>query len=102
MRKSSRAPRRDYEKAANVIRDAGGRIVGKTRLQKIAYFLEVAGLGEGFAFGYRHYGPYSEELNLALQLGDLMGVLKEQEREASWGGRYSIFTTQRPNDEIAI
>jgi hypothetical protein len=40
-----------------IVRDAGGHIVGRTRLQKIAFMLEPAGLGGGFPFRYKHYGP---------------------------------------------
>ena len=38
--------KRDTEKVAAIIRDAGGKIVGRTRLQKTGYLLELAGLGE--------------------------------------------------------
>ena len=38
----------DAHRAAEIVRDAGGHIVGRTRLQKIAYILEAAGLGGGF------------------------------------------------------
>ena len=77
--------------AADIVRDAGGEVVGRTRLQKIAYFLEVSGLGDGFAFEYRHYGPYSEGLADACQLADILGVVDEIEHQASWGGTYSIY-----------
>jgi uncharacterized protein YwgA len=82
----------DWEKAAGIIRDAGGRIVGRTRLQKVAYLLELAGLGEGFQFDYRHYGPYSEDLAEAIQMADAFGLVREEERRADWGGVYSIYT----------
>ena len=36
--------------AAEIVRDGGGRIVGRTRLQKVAYLLELAGFGGGFRF----------------------------------------------------
>lgn len=77
--------------AADIVRDAGGEVVGRTRLQKIAYFLETSGLGDGFAFEYRHYGPYSEGLADACQLADILGVVDEKEHQASWGGTYSIY-----------
>ena len=99
--KKAKQQRNDFEKAANVIRDAGGRIVGRTRLQKVAFLLELVGLGEGFSFSYYHYGPYSEDLNLAIQLGVMFDELGEQERLASWGGKYSIFTTDRREDEVS-
>jgi len=84
--------RREIDKAADIVRDAGGKIVGRTRFQKIAYLLEAAGLGEGFNFGYRHYGPYSEELTIATHKAALLGLLEEEEIPTSWGGSYSIYT----------
>jgi hypothetical protein len=84
--------KRDFEKAANIIRDAGGKVVGRTRLQKIAFLLELAGLGEGFDFEYRHYGPYSEQLANAVSTAAMVGLISEEERPTTWGGSYSIFT----------
>ena len=78
---------------ATIISDAGGRIVGRTKLQKMAYFLEAAGLGSGFDFEYRHYGPYSEDLAAAARLAKFFGQLDEAEAPATWGGTYSIYTT---------
>jgi uncharacterized protein len=83
-----RAP---WDNAAAIVRDAGGRIIGRTRLQKVAYLLELAGLGDGFQFEYRHYGPYSEDLSEAIQMADVFGLVTEEERRADWGGVYSIY-----------
>lgn len=83
--------KRDVDKAVGVVRDAGGRIVGRTRFQKIAYLLEITGLGDGFRFAYRNFGPYSEELTTAAWQARLLGLLREEEHPASWGGSYSIF-----------
>jgi len=79
------------ELAADIIRDAGGEVVGKTRLQKVAYLLEITGLGGGFSFEYRHYGPYSEDLASGVAIARLLGLVSEDERTAVWGGHYSIF-----------
>jgi uncharacterized protein YwgA len=84
--------KRDTEKAADIVRDAGGKVVGRTRLQKIAYLLELTGLGEGFQFEYRHYGPYSEDLANAVSFAAMSRLISEEERGTSWGGSYSIFT----------
>ena len=81
----------DWQKAAEIVRDAGGEIVGRTRLQKVAYLMEVAGLGAGFRFEYRHYGPYSEDLADSIQLAHAFDLVDEEERRANWGGFYSIF-----------
>lgn len=84
-------PKTNWQKAAEIVRDAGGQIVGRTKLQKVAYLLELAGLGAGFQFEYRHYGPYSEDLADAIQMADAFGLVVEEERRADWGGVYSIF-----------
>lgn len=90
------------EKAAAIVGDAGGRVVGRTRLQKIAYLLELAGVGEGFSFEYRHYGPYSEDLASATRVAGLLGFLEERERSTSWGGSYSVFTAKvLSNDTVS-
>jgi len=90
--------KRDVEKAADIVRDAGGKLVGRTRLQKIAYLLELAGVGDGFVFEYRHYGPFSEDLATAVRNAGLLGFLDEEERPTSWGGFYSIFTSDGASD----
>lgn len=81
----------DWQKAAEIVRDAGGEIVGRTRLQKVAFLLELAGFGEGFPFEYRHYGPYSEDLADSIQAARVFDLVEEREMPASWGGMYSIF-----------
>lgn len=83
---------RDTEKVRNVIRDAGGRIVGRTKLQKVSFFLEAAGLGEGFKFKYKHYGPFSEELATATEDAVALKSISEKIWPASWGGFYSDFS----------
>ena len=84
--------KRDYERVVQIVSDAGGRVVGRTKLQKIAYLLEATGLGDGFSFEYRHYGPYSDELSLAARSAKLLGVLEEEECTTNWGGFYSVYT----------
>jgi hypothetical protein len=87
---------REAESAAAIVQNAGGRVVGRTRLQKIAFLLEAAGVGFGFRFKYKHYGPYSEELSEAAGIAGLLGLLHEDEQPASWGGTYSIYTASSP------
>ena len=76
---------------AAIIRDAGGRIVGRTRLQKIAYLLDVAGYGDGFVFRYKHFGPYSHEVAESARRGALLGYFSETRHVAPWGGSYSVY-----------
>jgi uncharacterized protein YwgA len=79
--------------AARLVREAGGQLVGRTRLQKVAYLTQLAGFGTTFPFSYRHYGPYSEELATGMELARAMGFVEEDEKRAEWGGRYSIYRT---------
>jgi uncharacterized protein YwgA len=72
-------------RAAEIVRDAGGQIVGRTRLQKIAFFLEAAGLGTGFPFRYKHYGPYSDLLAYAAQHASALRMINEVENVTGWG-----------------
>jgi hypothetical protein len=89
----------DYaQQAAAIVRDAGGHIVGRTKLQKIGFFLEAAGVGSGFMFRYKHYGPYSEQLAAAAQHAAALQLIAENEAVANWGGQYSIYSTQIQQD----
>jgi uncharacterized protein YwgA len=87
MRKSLRGR---LSPVAQVIRDAGGEVVGRTKLQKTVYLLTLAGFEATFRFGYKHYGPFSEELADTADLAATFDVISERQQEASWGGTYSI------------
>jgi uncharacterized protein YwgA len=84
---------------------AGGRMVGKTRLQKSMFVLEQAGVGFGFDFSYYHYGPYSEELSFAVKDAVVEGLIEERVDQARWGGVYSVFTAPKieilPSDDTS-
>jgi uncharacterized protein YwgA len=90
------------EKAAQIILDAGGELVGKTRLQKVAYILEITGLGFGFSFEYRHYGPFSEDLANGLVDAEVRRLISHEERPATWGGTYSIFRATGSSSKSAV
>ena len=96
-----RADKPEHEKAADVIRFADGKVVGRTRLQKLSYLLELAGYGQGFEFSYKHYGPYSEQLRQATRSATALGLVKEIENPTSWGGYYSTFSADaRPTGDV--
>ncbi len=85
---------------ANIVRDAGGQVVGRTKLQKLTYVLVASGLEEEkLPFLYKHYGPYSEAVASASREAHLLGMIKEKEELTTWGGSYSVYTTdeQRPD-----
>jgi uncharacterized protein YwgA len=93
-----------HEKAASFVADAGGELVGRTRLQKVAYLAHLAGYSDDFSFEYRHYGPYSEELADAVKLATGVKLISEVERSTEWGGWYSVFSTRQPqnHDRVAF
>ena len=78
-------------RAARIVREAGGELVGRTRLQKVVYLTQLAGFGDEFDFEYRHYGPFSEDLATGMEIAAGLGVVEEEEKRADWGGWYSIY-----------
>lgn len=82
--------------AARIVQDAGGSVVGRTRMQKITYLSQLAGFPAQFAFEYRHYGPFSEDLAAGLEIASALGPLREEERPSDWGGTYSIYSLRQP------
>lgn len=91
------------ELVAAIVRDAGGEIVGRTRLQKTAYLLNVVGFDDGFRFAYKHYGPYSEGVAASAMMGSLLGNLTEIEKQAAWGGTYSIYSVDgQPDEDVPL
>lgn len=91
------------QSVAKIVSLAGGQIVGRTRLQKIGCLLDLVGAAPGFEFSYHIYGPYSEDLSIAASDADALGMINVDEREASWGGRYSVYRTTMefpPSDPV--
>lgn len=78
---------------ADVLAAAEGRIVGRVRLQKIFYLLHQCGLGAGVHFQYHHYGPYSKQLDEALDRAKTFhGIREKTEYRSSDGIPYSTFS----------
>lgn len=76
----------------DVVAAAGGRLVSRIRLQKIAYLLDKLGAQSGFVFSYHHYGPYSRDLDNAVLDAEVFDKITETfERRKSDGARYSVF-----------
>lgn len=80
-----------YIVAARLVNEAGGVLIGRTRLQKVACLAKLAGLLDTFEFEYRHYGPYSESLAASMHVAAGLRLVEEQEKRADWGGWYSIY-----------
>lgn len=77
----------------DVIRAADGEIVGRIRLQKVLYLLDVKGLDiVDASFHYHHYGPYSRVLDEALDRAKaLLGVSEEIRHRKADGAPFSVF-----------
>jgi uncharacterized protein len=76
---------------ADLIRLNGGELVGKTRLQKSAYFLEIKGAGFGFDFSYHHFGPYSEELSDCVDDAKALDFIDINWKRTQAGMSYAVF-----------
>ncbi|NJL08737.1 MAG: hypothetical protein HC900_11095 [Methylacidiphilales bacterium] len=86
---------------ADIVKAAGGRLVSRIRLQKIAYLLDQMGADSGFVYTYHHFGPYSRELDSAILDAKAFNLVEEKvERRKLDGARYSIFTTKENGDEF--
>ena len=78
--------------AARLVSEAGGVLIGRTRLQKVACLAKLAGLLDTFEFEYRYYGPFSESLATSMGMAAELKIVKEQETPAVWGGWYSTYS----------
>ena len=80
--------------------------IGKTKIQKISYFLqESVGAELGYRFRIHYYGPYSDDLDDALSFAESLGFVDIEpdpdgfgyhvtacEEESPWPHRYDIST----------
>lgn len=82
---------------AGLVHLNGGKLVGKTRLQKSVYLLKLCGVDLGFDFDYHHYGPYSEDLSIASRDAEILGNLEVEWRN-SYGNEYAIFHSRTSVD----
>ncbi len=88
---------------AEIVAAAGGKLVSRIRLQKIAYLLDQIGGKSDFDYVYYHYGPFSRDLENAVVDAEAFELVKQEEgRRASDGARYSIFTLQKNVNEFKI
>ena len=79
---------------AAILEAAGGRLIGRVRFQKTAYFLDLFGLGSPFRYEYHHYGPYSRDLDNAILDAQAFDYAKEERHHRQTdGAAYSVFKT---------
>ena|SRR5436305_50145 len=85
---------------SDVVKLSGGKLVGKTRLQKSVYFLEVFNIGFGFKFTYHHYGPYSEELESCAEDAAALHLIGIDWGYTQDGAKYAVFHDTQSNRSI--
>ena len=85
----------------DVVALAGGRIVGRTRLQKMVYLLEQKGLESGATFYYYNFGPFSDDVADSVIDAKIKGEIKEKVdyRISDWSP-YSVFSTDKESGEV--
>ena len=82
--------------AALVAHASNGQLVGRIRLQKIAYLLKQLGAKVPAQFGYYHYGPYARELEIATHDAVEAALIREETRyRKSDGAPYSVFVSEQ-------
>lgn len=80
------------EHLAELFSAADGDIVGRIRLQKIAYLLQQKAGRRDLSFVYHHYGPFCRELADALDFAVVFTeTVDEDIRDTAWGTTYSAF-----------
>ena len=86
---------------ADIIALSGGRLVGRTRMQKTVYLLDVLGLRSGASYYYYNFGPFSDEIANGISDGKFNGSLVEEiDYRMSDGSPFSIFKTDRTSAQI--
>src|SRR5215471_18495342 len=79
-----------------IVDAAGGRVTGRTRLQKSTYFLEAARVGYGFDFSYHYYGPYSEDLAEAANYAKALDLIDVRWDTSQTGLPYAVYVSNPP------
>lgn len=82
----------DVPKVCLLISLAGGEVVGRTKLQKLACLLQLAGMPLGIHFNYHIYGPYSDYLMRLTESAVALDKIRERREVAAWGGEYFVYS----------
>jgi uncharacterized protein YwgA len=85
----------------DIVALSGGRLVGRTRMQKTAYLLDAKGMKSGAAYYYYNFGPFSDEVADGISDSKFVGSLVEKigHRQTD-GSPFSIFESGRPANQI--
>lgn len=87
---------------ADIVNIAGGRLTGRTKLQKTVYLMHAAGwVQNAFSFCYFHYGPYSEAVVEAVDNAVLLNLLEEKKHATTSGNPYWTYESTQPTKKLA-
>lgn len=76
-----------------IIALSGNRLVGRTRLQKTVYLLDLCGMESGAAYYYFNFGPFSDDVANAISDAQFSGeVMESTEHRMIDGAPFSVFT----------
>jgi uncharacterized protein YwgA len=85
----------------DIVALSGGKLVGRTRMQKTVYLLDVLGLRSGASYYYYNFGPFSDEVANGISDGKFGGTLfEETEYRMSDGSPFSIFKVEKSSQQI--
>ena len=82
----------------NLIKLSGGELVGRTRLQKEAYLLDLCGAKFEISFVYHYYGPYSFGLADGWTDAQAEDRIEIEEKLGRYDVPYSIFKLKESGD----
>jgi uncharacterized protein len=89
------------ELVVDVVALSGGRLVGRTRMQKTIYLLDARGLNSGAAYYYYNFGPFSDDVADGISDSKFTGALLEKTgNRQSDGSPFSIFETEKPAEQV--
>jgi uncharacterized protein YwgA len=84
----------------DVVALSGGRLVGRTRMQKTIYLLDVLGMRSGASYYYYNFGPFSDEIANGISDSKFSGVLVEEtEYRMSDASPFSIFKSDKFSEQ---
>ncbi len=85
--------------AAVIAAHPNGRVVGRTRLQKIVKLLQRLGLPTDYGYMLHFYGPYSEGLQAEVGLLEMMDLVEEKLQGGKDGPQYYVIIA-KPGAEL--
>lgn len=92
---------KEADLVVSIIALNGGKLVGRTRLQKVVYLLHQCGLDGDLDFDYDKFGPFSADLARATDVAKFQKRIREKKKTGYHEVPYSEFTTnEAPPDHV--